>query len=58
MIPVFVRDENRIEARRVDPDALKPLGDLPRAEPAVNQDPALTRGNQRAIPAAATAEYG
>jgi hypothetical protein len=45
MVPVFMRNENRIETRRVDPDTLKPLGDLPGAEPAVDQDPALTRSD-------------
>lgn len=57
VVAVLVRDENRIEAGRSHSDALEPLDDLPGAKPAIYQDPALARGDQRTIPTAATAEY-
>jgi hypothetical protein len=51
-------EEHAIELPRRDPALFEPDHDLPRAQPAIDQNPAMIRRDQRAIPRAAAAEHG
>ena len=58
VIAMFVGEEHAIELPRRDPALLEPDHDLPRAEPAIDQNPAMIGRDQRAISRAAAAEHG
>ncbi len=58
MIPVLVREQDAVERAGLDPRLLEPAGDLPRAQAAVDEQPALRALDERAVPRAAAAEDG
>ena len=58
MVAVLMSEQQSIELLRGDAALLKPDDDLARAQPAVDQNPAMIGGNESAIPGAAAAEHG
>ena len=58
MIAVLVGQEHAIELGRRDPALLEPNHDLPRAQSAIDQNPAVIGRDERAISRAAAAEHG
>jgi len=55
---MLVGQEHTIEPFGSEVALLEPDNDLPRAQAAINQDPAMISRNQGAIPGAAAAEHG
>ena len=55
---MLVGQKHTIELRRGDPALLEPDHDLPRAQSAIDQNPAMIGRNQRAISRAAASEHG
>ena len=58
MIAVFMGEEHAIELSRRDAALFEPDHNLPGAESAIDQNPAMIGRDQRAIPRAAAAEHG
>ena len=58
MIAVLVREQNTVELLRGHPALLETPDELARAQSAVDQNLAMIRGEERAIPGAAAAEHG
>src|SRR5947209_8521431 len=58
VIAVFVSEKDAIQLARRDPALLEPDHDLPRAQPAIDQNPTMIGRDQSAIPRAAAAEHG
>ena len=58
MIAVLMGEEDAIELGRGDPALLESDHDLPRAQSAIDQNPAVIRRDERAISSAAAAEHG
>src|SRR2546423_1690986 len=58
VIAVLVRQQHTVELRRRDPALLQPDDDLPRAQSAIDQNPAMIRRDERAISCATAAEHG
>ena len=58
VISVFVREDNAVELLRRDAALLQTQHDLPRAETAINENPAVIGCDQRAVPRAPAAEHG
>ena len=57
VITVFVRENNPVELLRRDATLLQTQHDLPRAQPAINENLAMLGGDQRAISRAPAAEH-
>ena len=55
---MLMRQQHAIELFRRDAALLEPKHDLARAQPAIDQNPAMIGRDQRAIPGAAAAEHG
>jgi hypothetical protein len=58
VIAVLVGEEHAIELPRRDPALLEPQDELARAQPAIDQQPAMFGRDQRAVARAAAAEHG
>jgi hypothetical protein len=58
VIAMLVRKKQAIELLGGDATSLKPDDDLARAQPTIDQNPAVIGGNETAIPGAAAAEHG
>jgi hypothetical protein len=58
MISVFVREKHAVELLWCDAALLKPQRQLPRAQSAVDENLAMIRRDQRAVPRAPAAEHG
>ena len=58
VIAMLVRKKQAIELLGGDATLLKPDDDLARAQSAIDQNVAMTGGNESAIPGAAAAEHG
>ena len=58
VIAVLVREQDAVDLQRVHAAQRQPRPDLPRAEPAIDEQPRLRRLHQRAVSRTAAAEDG